>query len=46
MATAACVLPLFARQSLQAQPVEIARFKALHPSAWIVPRFWEQGSLQ
>jgi O-antigen ligase len=44
--TAACVLPLFARQSLGAQAVEVARFKASHPSAWLVPRFWEQGSLQ
>jgi hypothetical protein len=26
------------------QRAEVARFRVLHPEAWLVPRFWELGT--
>lgn len=42
---ACVVLATYAAASLGGQPAEIALFRKLHPGAWLVPRFWEQGSL-
>lgn len=43
---AASVLVSFASSSLPNQKSEVSRFRNTHPGAWLVPRFWEQGSLR
>jgi O-antigen ligase len=42
---AGAIVLVFAVASLPDQPQEISRFRSAHPDAWLVPRFWEQGSL-
>lgn len=40
---AAVTLSAFASQSFADQPRAAATFRAKHPTAWLVPRFWESG---
>jgi O-antigen ligase len=44
-ASASVLLVYFAAATFDSQPSAVSRFQHAHPGAWLVPRFWEQGSL-
>jgi len=42
---APAIVTVFAVTTLPEQAAGAAQFRRSHPSAWLVPRFWEQGLL-